>query len=330
MNKVKFLIICLVLVLQLLSGASDAEPSAFELQSGATKKDLKNIQSANKNLENIAIDYNTRIQALEQSCEGLKSVVEGQALRIKVLMDSLGQQDILLKRLQSDLEKQSETIITQSAIIEELQKKHSVSTNIIEQLNSKITNLTALVTSLNQDIISQLDKLQTNQSAQLDKANPSTQDTQSRQDNHKQSQVQKSTSPHLSVANSTTETNKTNKEILDEARKLYRAGNIDEARKLYQKLIDNNYRVASSLYMLGEIAYQKGEFKEAISFYKRSASSDDKASYMPILLWHTAWAFRYSKDMTNYNKFLDSLIYLYPESDQGKKAIDLRKRSNNE
>ncbi len=324
MDKVKFLIIYLALVLQLLSGISNAEPSAFELQSGATKKDLKNIQSANKNLENIAIDYSARIQALEQSCEGLKSVVEGQALRIKVLMDSLGGQDKLLKRLQSDLAKQNETITAQSAIIEELQKKHSANANLIDQLNSKINDLVALVTKLNQDIISQLDKLQTNQSTQSNKINPPTQGTQSHSNaNKQQSQAKKPASTQSPATNSATATNK---EILDEARKLYRAGSLNEARKLYQKLVDNNYRVASSLYMLGEIAYQKGEFKEAISFYKKSASLDEKASYMPVLLWHTAWAFRYSKDMTNYNKFLDSLVYLYPESEQGKKAKDLKNK----
>ena len=62
-----------------------AEPSAFELQSGATKKELKNLQTTNKNLENLAIDYSARIQVLEQSKDGLQSVLDGQALRIKSL-----------------------------------------------------------------------------------------------------------------------------------------------------------------------------------------------------------------------------------------------------
>lgn len=272
----------------------NAEPSAFELQSGATKKDLKNIRSANKNLENIAIDYSTRIQSLEQSQEGLKSIAEGQALRIRTLTDSISKQDNLIKTLQSDIEKQKA---------------------IIEQLNSKVSELTTLVTKINQDILSQLNNLKNAPTTSTSKTNTKQSNTTNKQNNASTKQNQ-----------NTQKSTQSNKDKLEEANKLYRSGKLDQAKELYKQLVSSNHRTAYASYMLGEIAYQQNSFKEAISFYKKSASLDEKASYMPILLWHTAWAFRYSRDMTNYNKFLDSLIYLYPESEQGKKAKDLKNK----
>ena len=115
-------------------------------------------------------------------------------------------------------------------------------------------------------------------------------------------------------------------EAFSKAKQFYKNKEYNNAKDLYLWLVENNYKKAHSLYMLGEISYMQGKFKEAINFFKQSATLDDKASYMPILLWHTAWSFKYSKDLTNYNKFLDSLIRLYPESDQGKKAKNLKNK----
>lgn len=278
-----------ILLLCLFGTYLIAEPSAFELQSGATKKQLKSIQSASKNLENLAIDYSTRIQVLEQSQEGLQSVLDGQALRIKNLLDLTSQQETKIQALQASLEMQNQTIATMSGEI--------------EKLNATIKDLTALTTKLNQDILNELNA--------LGKAESKSKET---------SKAKKTDKPK-------TFKNLSNKEIHEEAKKLYQNKKLDEAKERYEWLIQNNYKNASCLYMLGEIEYQLGRFKEAIGMYKKSVALDDKASYMPILLWHTAWSFRYSKDMENYNKFLDTLIKLYPDSEQGKKAKNLKNKS---
>lgn len=286
-----------------------AEPSAFELQSGATKKELKTLQSTNKNLENLVIDYSARIQMLEQSRDGMQSVLDGQALRIKSLLDTIGKQEATIQTLQSNLDYQNDLVRQHNSTIENMQKT-------IDQLTAKLSDLTTLTTKLNQDILNELGVLTgTNNQAQ------------------KKSKSQTSNEDFKSVnaggRGSDDFTKLSNKEIIDQARKLYREKNLLESKKRYEWLVKNNYKVASSLYMLGEIEYQRSKFAEAINFYKKSTSLDDKASYMPILLWHTAWAFRYSKDMDNYNKFLDSLIRLYPESEQGRKAKDLRQKNKN-
>lgn len=286
-----------------------AEPSAFELQSGATKKELKTLQSTNKNLENLVIDYSARIQMLEQSRDGMQSVLDGQALRIKSLLDTIGKQEATIQTLQSNLDYQNDLVRQHNSTIENMQKT-------IDQLTAKLSDLTTLTTKLNQDILNELGVLTgtNNQAQKKSKSQTSNEDFKS---------------VNAGSRDSDDFTKLSNKEIIDQARKLYREKNLLESKKRYEWLVKNNYKVASSLYMLGEIEYQRSKFAEAISFYKKSASLDDKASYMPILLWHTAWAFRYSKDMDNYNKFLDSLIRLYPESEQGRKAKDLRQKNKN-
>lgn len=292
---------CLLLSVVALWG----EPSAFELQSGATKKELKTLQSTNKNLENLAIDYSARIQTLEQSIDGMQSVLDGQALRIKSLLDTIGKQEASIQSLQSGLDYQGELVKQHSATIADMQKA-------IDQLNAKLSDLTTLTTKLNQEILAEL---------RAESSGHSKSSSKSQTD--KPSTKQADTGSQAEAF-----TKLSHKEVFDEARKLYKERKLLESKKRYEWLVQRNYRPATSLYMLGEIEYQRGKFAEAIGFYKKSASIDDKASYMPILLWHTAWAFRYSKDMDNYNKFLDSLIRLYPESEQGKKAKNLRQNTS--
>ena len=246
---------------------------------------------------------------LEQSRDGMQSVLDGQALRIKSLLDTIGKQEATIQTLQSNLDYQNDLVRQHNSTIENMQKT-------IDQLTAKLSDLTTLTTKLNQDILNELGVLTgtNNQAQKKSKSQTSNEDFKS---------------VNAGSRGSDDFTKLSNKEIIDQARKLYREKNLLESKKRYEWLVKNNYKVASSLYMLGEIEYQRSKFAEAISFYKKSASLDDKASYMPILLWHTAWAFRYSKDMDNYNKFLDSLIRLYPESEQGRKAKDLRQKNKN-
>lgn len=344
------------IILLLCAGGTNlvSEPSAFELQSGATKKELKSLQSTNKNLENLAIDYSARIQALEQAQDGLRSVLDGQSLRIKSLLDLTSQQETKIQALKADLDFQNETIKQQNASMEEMREemrqKIAQNTALIEQLNSKVSDLSALVARLNNDILSEISNLSkdaesssapsssasANTKANAGKSSATTASATASSATKQTTAPKQTSAPKQSGPNDkTTKTpatnkafkNLSNKDNIDEARKLFRQSKYAESKERYEWLVQQNYKTPLCYYMLGEIAYQTGKFGDAIGHYKKSASLDENASYMPILLWHTAWAFRYSKDMTNYNKFLDSLIRLYPNSDQGKKAKDLRNKT---
>lgn len=296
-----------------------AEPSAFELQSGATKKELKNLQITNKNLENIAIDYNTRIQTLEQSQEGLQSVIEGQSLRIKNLLDLANGQEMRIKALESNLD-------SASATISELQGQ-------VKSLTTKLNEMSALNAKANSEILKKLESIDSI-------AQPKASQQKAGQPKADEAKVSDSKSGEPSTAKSADDAPASEfpkefkhlpkKEVYEQAQKLYRQKGFEAASERYKWLAESEYKSAFCYYMLGEIAYKQAKYKEAIIFFKRSVAIDSEASYMPVVLWHTAWSFKYTKDTQNYEKFLDLLIGSYPDSEQGKKAKNLKNQTKKE
>lgn len=296
-----------------------AEPSAFELQSGATKKELKNLQTTNKNLENIAIDYNTRIQTLEQSQEGLQSVIEGQSLRIKNLLDLANGQEMRIKTLESNLD-------STSATISELQAQ-------VKSLATKLNEMSALNAKANSEILKKLESIDST-------AQPKAIQQKAGQPKADEAKVSDSKSGEPSTAKSADDAPASEfpkefkhlpkKEVYEQAQKLYRQKGFEAASERYKWLAESEYKSAFCYYMLGEIAYKQAKYKEAIIFFKRSVAIDSEASYMPVVLWHTAWSFKYTKDTQNYEKFLDLLIGSYPNSEQGKKAKNLKNQTKKE
>lgn len=312
MAEARFLGIFVVLSLAFLQGIV-AEPSAFELQSGVTKKELKNLQNTNKNLESIAIDYSTRIQTLEQSQEGLQSVIEGQSLRIKQLLDLANGQEIRIKTLESSLDLANNTI-------GELQTQ-------IKTLTDKLNESIALNAKVSSEILKQLESLEQNKSSQTKTNENKKNDTKSNLS--KKDEVKSNTSTDKIASEFPKEfKHLPKKEVYEQAQTLYKQKSFDEASVRYKWLADGDYKAGFCYYILGEIAYKQAKYQEAIVYFKRSVTIDDKTSYMPIILWHTAWSFKYTKDVENYEKFLDFLIASYPDTEQGKKAKNLKKQNN--
>ena len=62
----------------------------------------------------------------------------------------------------------------------------------------------------------------------------------------------------------------------------------NEAKKRFILTDRKGYKPAASNYYLGEIAYYTKKYEDAIFFYKKSASLYDQASYIDVLLLHTA------------------------------------------
>ncbi len=107
---------------------------------------------------------------------------------------------------------------------------------------------------------------------------------------------------------------KSNAQIYKEAKQLYRKKSYSEAKRYFAHLIKSNYKPATSNFYLGEIAYRNGRYKDAIAYYKRSASLYDKSSFMPTLLLHTAISLQRIGDKEQAREFYNSLISLYPDS----------------
>ena len=107
---------------------------------------------------------------------------------------------------------------------------------------------------------------------------------------------------------------KPNSKIFKEAKQKFLKKIYSEAAIYFEHLIKNHYRPAASNYYLGEIAYRQGRYKDAVAYYKRSASLYDKSSYMPTLLLHTAISLGRIGRKTESKKFYETLIQLYPKS----------------
>jgi len=113
---------------------------------------------------------------------------------------------------------------------------------------------------------------------------------------------------------------RSNADIYAQAKKMYAKKRYDDAKIRFQHLIKNHYKPATSNYYLGEIAYREGRYKDAIAYYKKSASLYDKSRFMPTLLLHTAVSFQRLGDKKQAKQFYESVVQLYPKSKEAKVA----------
>jgi len=90
--------------------------------------------------------------------------------------------------------------------------------------------------------------------------------------------------------------------------------NYNLAKEYFQRAIQQNYKVASSNFYLGEIAFFTQNYSDAIEYYKKSASIYDKASYMKYLYLHTALALKNIGDIKKANGFFQFIIDTYPNT----------------
>ena len=107
---------------------------------------------------------------------------------------------------------------------------------------------------------------------------------------------------------------KSNSQIYKEAKQKFSKRNYGEAALCFEHLIKNHYKPAASNYYLGEIAYRQRRYKDAVAYYKQSASIYDKSSYMPTLLLHTAISLGRLGRKSEAKQFYKTLIQLYPKS----------------
>lgn len=102
----------------------------------------------------------------------------------------------------------------------------------------------------------------------------------------------------------------------------FKKNELEKADKHFQVALKKNYKPATTAYYLGEVAYAQKRYRDAIAYYKESATKYDKAAYMPTLLLHTALSFVALEDKANAKNFLNTLIESYADS---KEAIEGKK-----
>lgn len=109
--------------------------------------------------------------------------------------------------------------------------------------------------------------------------------------------------------------NKAPEEIFANAQDSFKNKKYEAALKDLEFLAKNSeYKKAEVMFLIGEINYFNGLYKEAVVFFKNSAKMDDKAPYMDALLYHTGASFQKMGDISEAKKFYETLIALYPKA----------------
>jgi len=111
-----------------------------------------------------------------------------------------------------------------------------------------------------------------------------------------------------------------NGDIYNKAKAYFKKRYFTKAIEYYSYLIEKNYKPAYSHYMIGEMKYIRKNYAEAISYFKKSASLYDKASYMPKLMLHTAISMDKTNDKEHAKAFYQGVIVKYKGTEEAKEA----------
>ena len=267
------------LILWLFAVNLKAEPSAFELQSGSTKKEMQTLKGKTETQSDKIFELQNKIKALETSVDGVKSIYEGQAKNINDLTNKMNALDTTNPNAES-LAKLEAQVATNTQNIQTL-------TESLKSLSESIAQIKGLLGEIQQV---ESDKLKEAQEANAIKKVEFKKDKARRGD------------------------------IFKEARRLTYSKKFDEAIARYNWFIEIDYKKAESHYMLGNIAYEKNKYNDAIYHYKESAILDDKAKYMPRLLLNCANSLRVLGRNDDAKNFYNSLISRFPNSTEAKDA----------
>jgi len=114
--------------------------------------------------------------------------------------------------------------------------------------------------------------------------------------------------------------------IYSEGVRLFIKQRYDEAEKRFTITDTKGYKPAASNYYLGEIAYYTKKYEDAIFFYKKSVSLYDQASYIDVLLLHTAISLEKTGDKAQAKTFYRNIIDNYPDKKSAKIAKEKLKK----
>ena len=102
-----------------------------------------------------------------------------------------------------------------------------------------------------------------------------------------------------------------NSNIEKEAKKLFNNKKYVEAQLYYEMMVQKKYKQAEATFWIGECYFEQNNYKEAIGYYKQSASFDEKSSVMPTLLLHTGISLEKMGDKDKAKSFYNATISRY-------------------
>ena len=281
-----------------------SEPSVFgagNLDSpnpyGLTETE-KHILSNKKVLDTIekkTFSQNSRVESIQERLDGLQTIIEG-------INEKSQANKIELKKIEQDRD-----ISKNERIEKEKQLFDKISSNeeSILQLKTILTEFSAMIDTINTNYVSKEEFNAVIQDINSFKASVSK--------SFKSISVKKSSNTYDGMSKA---------EVAKKAKKLYDEKFYTKSIEYYTFLIQSNYKPARAHYMIGEMWYYRKKYDKAISYFKESARIYDKASYMPVLMMHSAVAMEKTGDIDNAKAFLNALIASYPENKLARDAED--------
>ncbi len=270
-------------------GAGDLNnPSPYGLTK-AEKHILDNKETIS-DIEGTVRKNRSRINSIEESLSGVRSIVEGlneQGHEDKLFLQSMkGSSEQLNQRI-------DEIVLTHDENIKQLKTVMSELSSLIDTINStyvskeEYNKLAKEINSFKLDVSKQLKKMAKSGSNPLD--------------------------------------NKSNAQVAKDADALFKKEKYADAIDMFEHLISKNYKPARAHYYIGECYFKLDEYSNAIAYFKESAKRYSKAEYMPKLMLHTAISLKKTNDAEGSQQFLQALIAKYPNSSEAKKAEKLLK-----
>lgn len=273
--------------------ASASEPSAFgagDLNNpnpyGLTNEE-KLILENKQEIQAVVQKHNAqnaKVETVTERLDGLQAIVEG-------LAQASNEHKFSLQKLQEI----TSTDTNDTLSMDDLKKQVVANTENIGQLKGLLEELSHVVDGINANYVTKEEF-----SALI-----------------KQLKV---TLPVASTSASSTKTD--NASIEKEARKQYEQKNYIEAQHGFEQMVQKKYKVPEAYFMIGEIYFERKAYKEAVTYYKQSASANEKALYMPTLLLHSGLSMEKTGDHATAKAFYQATIAKFSGSGAAKEASE--------
>lgn len=272
---------------QSMFGAGDLESSEPYGLTSAEKVIIKNKTVLKKN-ETKLKKVDTVVRNIDERIDGIESVVEGESIKLNKLSKSFKKH---LDEVTLVNSKNQEKLSQINGTTENLQFQIEQNRQNITTLKGSIDKLAELINTINSDYVAKKEFKEL--ISILDKK-------------------EKTSTKKTKV--------KSSKSMMKEARTLFKKDYFTKAIPILNELIKRNYRPAESNYYLGEINYYRKNYQDALHYFKISMTLYDKAKYLPKLLLHSAISFENIGDKENATNFYNTIIDVYPESNEAKEA----------
>lgn len=223
---------------------------------------------------------NAKVETVTERLDGLQTIVEG-------LGQSVNEQRIALQKITDS----SENDANLTSSINELRQQTAANSENITQLKTLLEELSHVVDSVNTSYVS-------------------------KEEFSLLMKQLKTTLPIKGESSGKMDA----KAIEKKAKELFDQQKYEEAQNYYQMLIQKKYKVDEANFWIGETYFHRKEYKQAVSFYKESASLNDKAPYMPTLLLHTGQSMEKNGDYTSAKAFYKATINKYGGSGAANEA----------